>query len=1143
MKATRLGTLAILAGGLISFDCELPPSFSRVGDDVPRPGLCRVTSTQVAKTGAPPPLGSTTANEGVSLELCRDDIAQGLPGGTPCSCEDYIGQYDGYPPPPELLMSIPAPFEGGVDDGLTTGVFDTHVTRICNGPNCTVGMPIEGCTCCLDGDVVFAWPDCAETGQVSGTVTKTGPFSADGFLDPGNDDDYTINLCPEAMSVLLPNGTWMPKDLRELRNFYGAGGQPGDKPVGFVHIEVQGCRFYDGTYQILDPGTTTLRSYPSRPQVGDMMTAAGDWVFDHYHEDHDGPQAGWDEIHEARIIATARRAPVPVDGSVSYVFVSSTFVNNSNQQDHLELQAKVPAPTAAPPAGSSWQLVTCEIDPTFPGVAKRPACDLYPFGAVHVTVFPDMSACQVQVDRPTPPDTLSTFNRNSHNYECVDTCDGNDFTEPDDCNQLGYVGVIRATWATVATAASPQIPSFEDGSAPGDLWMCNNCACGDPGSITPFAAPVMGCASSGLDPTSASAQQQACAQACGGSLFTGAQSGLSNICSPPLGTSSARLIGRNACVPTAHGDPFRPTTAADYHVKLTPYNPATQQGSSVTFTIAGNTAANIPVDGQVAVNTSSVFQKRKGAMASILDIADLELNPHTFSIAGMSISGLQVFIAQRLWAERTTSTTFTLPARGAVFGVRGMVNGSQVGDNEENVLPASGTFDPNTRTFSMDISTQDVDQNNQQRTMVAHLVGTVDNVPPSAVITGATSTLECGASQTLSAGSSGDPDGGGISRFQWLIDGRSGGTQDHLSVQSKKLGNTSYDLRVYDASFAASHAQARINVVDTTPPKLVLPASVTTHVCATTGIVTVGQATATDACTNPTVSGSVVSLNGVALNPPIPVVAGQVTLGIGTYKILWTASDGVNQSQGTQTVVVGGGFETSRSFIVDDRASVRTSGGTPAAVLNAGTGATSIGNDAISGSILSVGSVTVLDRAHVGGITSGGSVTVSSTAVVGGPIIRQSTQIVLPALPTLPSFPTAQAGFTLNSGSSRTLQPGSYGAVVLNAGSTLVLLDGDYFFHDLTVNATVTLRATSKTRVFVQATMAYRSSITNTSGQLQAITLGFVGTAVTLEAPLNGTLIAPNASVTFGVDTALTFSGTFFGKTFEVRPQSILNCL
>jgi hypothetical protein len=253
--------------------------------------------------------------------------------------------------------------------------------------------------------------------------------------------------------------------------------------------------------------------------------------------------------------------------------------------------------------------------------------------------------------------------------------------------------------------------------------------------------------------------------------------------------------------------------------------------------------------------------------------------------------------------------------------------------------------------------------------------------------------------------------------------------------------------------------------------------------------------------------------------------------------------DGINQSPPAfQTVVVGAGIEAGQSFLVDDRGSVRTSvNGPGAAVLNAGAGLTRIGNDALSGGIISVGHVDVLDRARVGSITSASTITVSPSAIVGGPVVPLAS-VALPALPGLPTFPPAGPNITLNSGQSLAPGPGSFGTVNLNSGSTLTLAAGDYFFRSLTINSAVTVRVSAATRVFVLNTMALRSSFTLPGGQLQAITLGFGGATLTLEAPFNGTLIAPNASVAFGAGSGIAFSGSFFGRTLEVRPLSTLIC-
>jgi hypothetical protein len=313
--------------------------------------------------------------------------------------------------------------------------------------------------------------------------------------------------------------------------------------------------------------------------------------------------------------------------------------------------------------------------------------------------------------------------------------------------------------------------------------------------------------------------------------------------------------------------------------------------------------------------------------------------------------------------------------------------------------------------------------------------------------------------------------------------------------------------------------------------------------CQTSAAVTVGQATATDDCDSSLViTGQVIATNGVPHTPPINVVGGVVTLGIGTHTIRWTAFDGFNTSVAIQMVFIGSTIQASQSFILQDRAQVLTTTGVGAAVLNGGAGQTRIGNDARSGSVLSAGPVQVLHRAQVqGSVRSAVSVFVEPDAsVTGGTSIGP---VVLPALPTLPAFPAPTGGaITVNSG-TQSPAPGSYTSGTVNGG-TLVLAAGDYFFQSLTINSGTTVRATPTTRVFVQNSLIFRSPFRTPGGAVQPIFLGFAGSdTVVMEAPFDGTLVAPNGRVEFGVGSGLTFTGAFFARILELRPASRLVCL
>jgi hypothetical protein len=353
------------------------------------------------------------------------------------------------------------------------------------------------------------------------------------------------------------------------------------------------------------------------------------------------------------------------------------------------------------------------------------------------------------------------------------------------------------------------------------------------------------------------------------------------------------------------------------------------------------------------------------------------------------------------------------------------------------------------------------------------------------------------------------------------------------------LGSTTVTLFASDGQ-TESNCTATITVVDTTPPVITLPSTASTNLCQTAGSVNVGEATVTDNC-SADVEGQVIALNGVPLSPPVDVIDGQAVLGIGTNTIRWQATDGENPVELTQTVNVGSKIQASQSFVVGDRASVLLAPGVGAAVLSSGGLETRIGNDARVGAIMSVGPVRVLDRSIAqGAVLSAGEVTVSPTASTG-PVTRFGS-VVLPVLPSLPSFPSPTGGsFVVNSGQNLSRAPGSYDSVTLNGGS-LVLAAGDYFFRSLTINTNVRVVVSPSTRIFVRDQLTFRSPFILANGMPQAITLGFGGTTLYLEAAFTGTLWAPSALVVFGSGQSTSNRGSFYARGIEVRPGSTLTC-
>jgi hypothetical protein len=367
-----------------------------------------------------------------------------------------------------------------------------------------------------------------------------------------------------------------------------------------------------------------------------------------------------------------------------------------------------------------------------------------------------------------------------------------------------------------------------------------------------------------------------------------------------------------------------------------------------------------------------------------------------------------------------------------------------------------------------------------------------------------------------------------------------------VPIGNDPLGTFSVTINLADSQGASALCTKNLKVVDTTPPTLSVPANKALNSCADSASISVGLATANDNCAGALVpTGQVIIKNGTRLATPIPVVNGQVTLGPGTYTIQWTVSDGANPPvQGNQIVTIAAAIETSQTFLLDDRAQLKTPSGGFAAVLNAGSGNTRVGQDCRTAGVLSVGPVIVQHRAIVSGnVVSGSTVQKDSDATVTGSISTNAS-VQLPALPALPAFPApALGGFTVNSGVTVTKAPGSYSSATILNGGTLIMQGGDYYFQSLTINSGSIVRVAPSTRVFVRDTLIFNASFLASSGSaVQSIYLGFAGATLNMYAIFNGTLVAPNASVIFGTGSGLTFTGSFFGKAFEVTAGSVLVC-
>lgn len=605
----------------------------------------------------------------------------------------------------------------------------------------------------------------------------------------------------------------------------------GDATTPRLHVEVQGCRYYDGTYTVSLPDGSH-KNLPARGSPGDLLTAAGDWIVDDNHA------PGWTEIHEARAIAVTR--PVVPDKSTSYASLSYFYGQDTSQQDEITIDIAVPRPT----------------DPTLNKLHCEIAADAVQSPDCHISAEQIVSV--QAIDSPSLSEPFCRFTAQAGNgtglieFGCQRKCTGVDFDEfqqENGCSGV-YSTAIRATWTD-----------------PGDLWLCRSCSCDDPSvSGALIAAPVQGCAEAGLDPNSATDRAKACAEVCG-DLICGAAAPACEIGSCAAGApgDDAQLVVRNACDPTLPQAAMRVAEAGNYRATLSPE-------STVTVHALGSSATK---------SASGVFYfNRQGSQ---IDFADAFLSPEDFSISGKTITDARVVIAERLFGNFTSSTDFTIPAGVGVFGVRGLLGGKPKGFNVSNPEALTGTVDVTSRAFTLHIEATDPEDTSHS--MTADLVGTIDNVPPVADAGGPTQVVECTSptlsTATLDGSGSFDVDpGDSISHYQWFTSADQGIANTAQADVHLPFGQSDFVLHVYDQKLGASATPLAVQVVDTTPPDLTLePSSLClwppNHRRVRFGLGSDIIASATDACD----TASTIKIVGVTSNEPDNLLGDGDTVG------------------------------------------------------------------------------------------------------------------------------------------------------------------------------------------------------------------------------------------------------------------------
>ena len=155
-----------------------------------------------------------------------------------------------------------------------------------------------------------------------------------------------------------------------------------------------------------------------------------------------------------------------------------------------------------------------------------------------------------------------------------------------------------------------------------------------------------------------------------------------------------------------------------------------------------------------------------------------------------------------------------------------------------------------------------------------------------------------------------------------------------------------------------------------------------------------------------------------------------------------------------------------------------------------------------------------------------------------------------PAMPAPPPLPAATAGttaVTLNSGVTKTIAPGAFGAVTVNSGATLTLTGGAYVFSSLAMNSGGTLIVDKASTIAVTGMASFGSG--SFLGPAASSGLTAKGLVLDLEsscgfsfnsgAQIQALVVATNAEVT--INTA-KFVGAIAAKQIVMNSGATVTC-
>jgi hypothetical protein len=292
---------------------------------------------------------------------------------------------------------------------------------------------------------------------------------------------------------------------------------------------------------------------------------------------------------------------------------------------------------------------------------------------------------------------------------------------------------------------------------------------------------------------------------------------------------------------------------------------------------------------------------------------------------------------------------------------------------------------------------------------------------------------------------------------------------------------------------------------------------------------------------------------GTATAPPTAVSTQTRTFATSKTTTVTTTASNTSTSEAYISMSFPSGVEmgtivgaANDSIQMGDRSVTSSPEGGAAAISNAGGGQVNVGVNSQIGSVTSVGSVVLRERAHIqGDLTTGGVPSYQNATQVTGSITANATLTPLSVTGWHTDMPAANLGdILLYSGSSITLNPGSYAEIRAYSGASVSLATGTYYATTFDMEPESTLRLDTSAGpivVYVTGTIIFRGSIVQDTGPEGALMLAELGDAdVFVERAFSGTIVAPYAGLTLGSTVPMTMRGWFYGQRLVVRPDTTL---